>query len=512
VSHEDKKDLLASIWGPIAQPTTADICTAGLNAYHQFPDQPLHLLHMDIAGAFPRIRTNPDDIPLCTTPILIDGEDFLFFPLSNRFGIQDSNYQWQLVARFFISLIIIRLQLLFMVCGILTDDIFVFGPISLLHTESELITTDAIRFLGPTAINRVKTVLATTATLNGEYYDCLNRTVSLSSTMFLKLVSIFFVRIPIDNPLLVGQLISIPLLQKLQSYVLRCSLIMPAMRSFCRSFSANLAGLPSSARHSIPLSARSVTDIQFWRVILQLAVDDSTWITISWTIPPLLRHFPTESQALRHARQARQADFLLYADACTTNNGIGAYFPGIAWSQAQLISLDSYFDASDQLVPMHINVLEFIAAIVALVQFVQHRLHQGLVVHALHLHIWTDNSSCLSWLCDNRSSHPLHLFLLHVFSLLQVQYGLIVTLGHCPGYLNIYSDAASRYFNPSSVPNAPLLQSQLARLPTLLPPIAFIQRIAQVAKTPSFSPSQQAREALTVLGTITGAPSAPSTA
>ncbi len=46
----------------------------------------------------------------------------------------------------------------------------------------------------------------------------------------------------------------------------------------------------------------------------------------------------------------------------------------------------------------------------------------------------------------NRSHHPLHLYLLQVVTFLKVTYNVTVTMGHVPGVVNIYADAASRQF------------------------------------------------------------------
>ncbi len=61
-----------------------------------------------------------------------------------------------------------------------------------------------------------------------------------------------------------------------------------------------------------------------------------------------------------------------------------------------------------------------------------------------HMHIWTDDKSCLSWMTINRSHHPLHLYLLQVATFLNVTYHVTVTMGHVPGVVSISADAASR--------------------------------------------------------------------
>ena len=64
-------------------------------------------------------------------------------------------------------------------------------------------------------------------------------------------------------------------------------------------------------------------------------------------------------------------------------------------------------------------------------------------------------------MAKHRAAHPLHLFLLQVFSHLQLITGILVTIGHLPGKINIYADATSRSF---LVPNGPAIRAFLAPL------------------------------------------------
>ena len=207
-------------------------------------------------------------------------------------------------------------------------------------------------------------------------------------------------------------------------------------------------------------------------------------------------------------RQANTADFILYGDACTSANGLGVYAKDIGWSQYRFTELESYINIDGIQQPIDINVLEFIAAILALVMLVQELQNRNVATHGLHIHIFSDNTSCLSWMRRHRADHPLHMFLLHMFSFVQVRFGVIVTVGHIPGVINIYADAASRFFDCSIGKEIRTqLQNQLPLFPV---PMSFMRDIVKAATQQCPSTWQLALDALMALDNVTGLHSADS--
>ena len=106
----------------------------------------------------------------------------------------------------------------------------------------------------------------------------------------------------------------------------------------------------------------------------------------------------------------------------------------------------------------------------------------------IHIHIWGDNTSHLSWIRTHRFDSPFHGYLLSLFTLLQIAFNVFVTEGYIPGVHNPLADAASRLHIPlidtclsHMVPNlcpspgdasfpSPLLDpSPLHQLPSLSP-------------------------------------------
>ena len=109
------------------------------------------------------------------------------------------------------------------------------------------------------------------------------------------------------------------------------------------------------------------------------------------------------------------------------------------------------------------------------------------------IHLWTDNTACRSWMTKHRAAHPLHLFLLQVFSHLQLITGILVTIGHLPGKVNIYADATSRSF---LVPNGPEIRAFLAPLEQVSCAPALLSTMTTVSALGFEHISETAPEAL----------------
>ena len=183
-------------------------------------------------------------------------------------------------------------------------------------------------------------------------------------------------------------------------------------------------------------------------------------------VPLLLRYLPKEDAVHRMHRQAAQADDVLYVDACTEHgNGMGFLLTDVGWNSFTAPELLQHVGYDGEIADADINLLEFVTAVIALVAVVALRVRQGFEVEDhRHIHIWTDNTSCLSWMTMNRSHHPLHLYLLQVVTFLKVTYNVTVTMGHVPGVVNVYADAASRQFLLSNG-QGPAIRAEMQKLP-----------------------------------------------
>jgi hypothetical protein len=241
---------------------------------------------------------------------------------------------------------------------------------------------------------------------------------------------------------------------------------MTTLLPFSRGFHANIAHIahdPVDAgavyHGSVCLSPRSLEDIHTWRIVLRSSWLDVRWLQSPTRVPLLLRRLPLEDDTARALRQSSAAQFVGFADGCTTDSGIGIYSPSLFWGSTSMSHIASFINSAGVTKTLDINVIEFTAAVVLAATLLADTRLTG--VACTHIHIWTDNTSCRSWMTKHRAAHPLHLFLLQVFAHLQLISGVLITVGHIPGAVNIYADAASRSFQ---VPDGPRIRAFLLPL------------------------------------------------
>ena len=84
-----------------------------------------------------------------------------------------------------------------------------------------------------------------------------------------------------------------------------------------------------------------------------------------------------------------------------------------------------------------------------------------------------------------------------MFSFIQVCYGVVVTVGHIPGVINIYADAASRQFD--CLYGKEIRAQLMNQLPLLHVPTSFMRDIVRAATQQCSSTWQSALDALTAL-------------
>ena len=113
-----------------------------------------------------------------------------------------------------------------------------------------------------------------------------------------------------------------------------------------------------------------------------------------------------------------------------------------------------------------------------------------------HVHLWTDNTSALSWMTRHKAHHPLHAFVLHLYAYLQVRYSVVVTAGHIPGLQNRLGDDPSRGF---SGPNGALTQALLSGVARTLALPPWLASLRATGRASSSTTWEGAVSALTPL-------------
>jgi hypothetical protein len=499
INTPSKSDDLPPTWTPIRNPTAADVCQILENAKQVFPGQPLHGIRVDIDDAYPRLKLDPKYAAICSVYLVLHGKPYVFIPFIAMFGLQDINFAFHLITEAVGSLSQFR-DISTYGCQLstgYTDDFLSFRPPSLVPLFVSELTRDIHDIIASDCVNDKKTLTGLRTPMIGFDTDTTASSIGVLEKHFGTVWHFLFGVIPIEVSTVT--VVSVEIIQTLSSHMIRLSNLIPPLLSFSRGLANNLAGL-HRASTSVKLSARSVSDIWMWRAVLHHTLSDARWLTVPTSQPLLFRRLCGEGDEARALRQSAAADYKLFADACTSHGqGIGCYLPSIGWLSSNLPTLLVHF-SKGQPRAVDINVLEFIASILALISFTQYCNTNLVPMHNVHVHIWTDNTSCKSWLTTHRADHPLHSFLLQIFGLLQTRYGLIVTVGHIKGQNNIYADAISRNFD---CPNAEQSRLHVMTLPQFQASQVFISSVLSVARLPSEDTFALTVRALTVLEQLT---------
>jgi hypothetical protein len=363
-----KKALNRAHFTAIRNPTAADICQMHANAVAAFPGESIVAARLDIASAYNRIRVRPKDVPLGA--LLFEsaqGEACVAMPIVEWFGSQDSNFHFQMVEEDLMSMAAHRCvrDTQALLAGMYTDDYFVFGSRGYVRKAMHDFTVDAESRLSVNAVKAEKTLCGEEIDIIGYANDTsAAHTIGLSQPLFLKMVCAVYVMVPMDiKP---GDVILVHTLQSLASRAIRSADVVSVMGPFSRGFSSCLKGVPLSAT-SAKLSERAYEDLWMWRVILQLGFGNRSWLVLPIRIPLLLRYQPGEDAVHRMHRQAALADDVVFVDACTQHgNGMGFYIPGVGWNSFNAPDLLQYVGYDGNVADTDINLLEFVAAIMAL--------------------------------------------------------------------------------------------------------------------------------------------------
>ena len=417
------------------------------------------LYKMDKEAWHRRIRLDASASILLAHLIHVNDIPHVVLPTAQQFGVQESVYQSEFAGRVIDCITAAReiashgrrTSLLY------ADDQIGCLPPPLISADIVASTADANRLSGKNAINIKKTFFGDTLEVIGFSISCSRRVLTHSLKSYLTIICILFVELPTE--LTCSTRVSIKLFQRLSSYMIRLADVIFFLRPFSRGASRNTAGRTNNVAF---LQPDTITDIWFWRTIFrQTNVCNISWMSLPLFVPPLFRHSKhddLETQTLRSTAQAAHASHSLHVDS--TLKDLGFLFASailfLFWGSFQLppCLFDLDFDNIDK--DASINIKDFFGAVASLAlvaPFVA-----GTPGHLTHIHIFTDNTSALSWMIKFRSSHPLVSSLLQLFSHLQIRHHLLVTMSHIAGEKNIYADAASRNFE---VPNG---QDLLAKL------------------------------------------------
>ena len=509
-----KKAILSDYWGPLCPAQLVDLCQKLINARLLFPNVPIYGARRDVDSAYMRVLMHLHSIPLCAILLQIDGMRYVALLLCNHFGLADSNYHFGVLSSFFLHESRSRLALRYPlpISDMLTDDFCVFASLDVITTELVAVGADFHRYLGASAVSVKKDVCATALEMAGAHFDCEFMLLRMTQKGFSTLIHYFFTLAP-ESPN-VGDKFPIKSFQRLGSLAIYYANFLAAGLPFSRGFHQATAAFPLTASTAV-WTLRAIGDLFMWRIFLLLSLQDYSWLMVPVYRPVLLRRtHPSETDLDKAFRHAASATAVAYSDGCITNhglapNGLGGYQPNPNgfWFSSSIADLSFYSSLHNILLPTDINLIEFIALIITLrCMIYTHILAHG-TCYQCHFHIWCDNTSCLSWIRRHRALQPLHYMLLQLFAMLQVHYGVLVTVAHIPGWANVYADAPSRQFHVDGLPH---ILSVLSQVTPLTISNDFIDDIVSLGTATLVAPSAQALGGLTLLESSIGAISATS--
>ena len=518
LNHPTKKKLLGRQFTPIGYPTRVVLCRTLLRVKARFPPPCVVVLTKeDFSAWFNRVPCSPDNVTLTALPLYINGESFLCLPLVEQFGLQDSNYHSNLgSAVIYAAMRADDWQHFGMdVAHLYSDDEIGFVPDTLVAERRLRYQTIAESVAGKEVISQKKHSAAVRNEAIGSLFDCDAMTMSLSPSLYLKIVCLLFIEIQMD--LQPGQSIPINTLERLGAYMILAGDLIPFLRPFSRAAHENLQGALALRAVSglAKLKLKTIIDIRMWRVVWRFTHYDASCLVVPVHVPHLLSPLPSEAAVTLALRQEAAAHLIISGDACTyqpTDPLWGCGFliwrktRPLLWAGHQLQKL-THYDASTAIpIKAHINLYELLAIVAALDCLCRHidqlrppppSPHATL----LHVHVWTDNTSALSWLTNLKAAHPLHAFLLQVVTHLQTRYRVLLTFGHLPGKRNVHADAVSRNFQTSNGSQIRQSLSRVTRHLSLPPWWHTMLKIAEKQTTPTW---EQAVASLTLLAGVHG--------
>ena len=173
----------------------------------------------------------------------------------------------------------------------------------------------------------------------------------------------------------------------------------------------------------------------------------------------------------------------------------------------------THYEINGVEVVIDINILEYIGVLLGLIQGIRTLCHTSGSydpngARMRRVHIFTDNTACISWLQKRRSMSPTHAVLMQLTTVLQVHFGCLITAGHVPGIENIVADAISRNFESQDGKRV-RLQLQPLRHENLAPQL--LESCRSALEMRKSTPSTTDLAVRTALGNAIGHVSRPST-
>ena len=505
MAHEDLKPKLAEQWGNLRHPTVVDLCTAMSNARSDANGETVVGARTDIKSAYTRVMMRSRDCTVMAKLISMTGPDncgpMIAIPIVNQWGSQVAGYAFDVITRALRRRAHARGGSDKYVTIIYVDDHITFGTIPKVKTEVESFMNDSRMLLGHDAIQESKNEQGVRIDAIGWRCDCTDWTVAPSARAFAKIANLFFNELP--TLISTSTKVTVQQLMRLSSYAIRYSIAIIPMRPYSASFAINTRGHHTTVMAKRRLLPRTITDIGMWRQMIQKSFDnpEGLKVPIEWPI--------VESQLIEGSPEGSHVR--VWTDAQTSQGGIGVYVPNESWLDAKMTS--SHYEVNGLEVAVDINLLEYIGVLLGFIQGIRTLCQSSGSydpngARMKRIHIFTDNTACISWLQKRRSMSPTHAVLMQFTTVVQVHFGCLITAGHVPGIENVVADAISRSFENH---NGILVWQQLQQLRHETPTTQLLASCRNALDMRKSTPSTTDLAVRTALASAIGHVSQPST-
>jgi hypothetical protein len=211
----DKSAMLALLFGAIVLPTLGYYCFILMGVRARWPGSEIWGFKTDFASWFKRMRLAIECTTLCAFLVVIDGVQHVAIPVVEQFGLQEASFHSNFASGFIHQLITERSVRVHGIPtgSIYSDDYGAFMPLALIPDELRAISEFADQVSGPETIAPEKNVLNQKVELIGYLFDIVAETVTVSFSMFLKLVALFFLETP--SVVEVNSVVTVTFMQRL---------------------------------------------------------------------------------------------------------------------------------------------------------------------------------------------------------------------------------------------------------------------------------------------------------
>lgn len=390
-------------------PGLGHICDLAVRHRRANPGTRIRASSVDVASAFQLVITS------FALALVLASEtaDFFLIPLCLVFGWSKSPQYYNVVSRA-VSWFHNK-GLLVEESATYVDDGTIIAPEPMILESTERYTFGVRLLCGPKSVraDKCETNVGALETL-GWLLDLDSWCVSPTQRSMRKLCFLLFVQFPPGRS-------NAPQheLLSLAGYLAWYAVILPHTRPFLGQV-FKCAHSVNSPYQVARLSTSAISDLHWWRLLILSGLDDTRLLTvpIDWAanLPPL------------------SSDYEVLTDA-SSKIGAGLWFKdlgvkvGWPWSPSEL----HWITESS----VHINVLEFMATVVALAAF-------GPILSGSTVRVRSDNTAAVAWLRSRRTRDRRAEFMLRLFSMITFSFHIRVVSLHIPGSENVHADALSR--------------------------------------------------------------------